>query len=239
VDQRFSRRTTNYGYITGGNNGVDTYSDKNIAIGTFATQPYLQGSSAGALGAGTRNVVGLNLDMTAGGVIASPYNNRNQASIPALAANSTTPSVTGSLIWQTFNSSPTTITNFTNGSYGTLAIYVGDANTTFAQTANIKLCAGNNTTAPNGSVLMFLNNNGQWTQVCADSTHRSGSCKLVGGTCSSSFSPAYAVAPYCVANGQTSANAMKVTATTSAVTVTSSSGTDAQAVTWSCGLPIN
>jgi len=61
-----------------------------------------------------------------------------------------------------------------------------------------------------------------------------GSTTLVAGTKTVTFTQAYAVAPKCVANGQTIANAMLAIATTTQITVTSSSGADTQVVSWLC-----
>lgn len=60
-------------------------------------------------------------------------------------------------------------------------------------------------------------------------------CTLVAGTCTVTFSEGpYVSAPICTASGQTVANAFAVSSTTSAVTITSSSGTDTQVANIVC-----
>lgn len=60
-------------------------------------------------------------------------------------------------------------------------------------------------------------------------------CTLVAGTCTVTFGQGpYISAPICSANGQTVANAFAVSSTTSAVTITSSSGSDTQVANIVC-----
>lgn len=58
-----------------------------------------------------------------------------------------------------------------------------------------------------------------------------GAITLAGGTGSHTFTTAYTVAPICTATDTTAANAVKVTASTTAVTVT---GTGTDVVNWAC-----
>lgn len=68
----------------------------------------------------------------------------------------------------------------------------------------------------------------------------SASCTLAAGTCSHSFPPgAFVTAPKCTASGTSVANAMAANATTSSVTVTSSSGADTQSVNIICAPAVN
>jgi hypothetical protein len=66
-----------------------------------------------------------------------------------------------------------------------------------------------------------------------------GHATLSGGTIAVTFTQAYATAPECVANGHTTANAMLVSSSTTAVTITSSSGADTQVVSWFCSPAAN
>ena len=61
-----------------------------------------------------------------------------------------------------------------------------------------------------------------------------GHATLSSGTVTITFTEAYGTAPECTANGHTTANAMLVSSTLTTVTVTSSSGSDSQVVSWHC-----
>lgn len=71
-------------------------------------------------------------------------------------------------------------------------------------------------------------------QLSGNNFITSGSCTLSSGSCSYTFSNAYLNPPNCTANGRSAANAMLVSSTTKAVTITSSSGTDSQVVSFLC-----
>jgi hypothetical protein len=73
-----------------------------------------------------------------------------------LTVNSATPSVVGFNVWNTANTSPTTITNFTGGVTGqTITILFTDANTTLTDGTDIKLSAAFTSTADDTMTLFY------------------------------------------------------------------------------------
>lgn len=133
----------NYG-INGGSSNTDTWIDRNITLGTFATKAVTTTTSLGNYGSGTRSYSISNLDMqqgrmvlgnTVGGVESAPF----------LTDGSATPSVGGSDVWVSAQTNPTTITNFTNGYPGQiLTVMANDTNTTIANNSNLHLSTGAN-----------------------------------------------------------------------------------------------
>jgi hypothetical protein len=71
-------------------------------------------------------------------------------------------------------------------------------------------------------------------QLSGNNLITSGSCTLSAGSCSYTFNNPYLTAPNCTANGHSVANAMKVSSTTTSVTITSASSSDAQAASFIC-----
>ena len=61
-----------------------------------------------------------------------------------------------------------------------------------------------------------------------------GVCVLSGGRCVHHFAPAFQAAPACVVSGESAKNVLAVNTTTSAMTITSSSPSDSQTVTYVC-----
>src|SRR5215469_3242259 len=85
----------------------------------------------------------------------------------------TTPSVAIGNIFQTNNSSATTITNFTGGvDSQSITIICGDANTTIANNANILILAGANITCAVNATYQFAFNAGlgKWLQTARGAT---------------------------------------------------------------------
>jgi hypothetical protein len=68
----------------------------------------------------------------------------------------------------------------------------------------------------------------------------SGTCTLSAGSCTHTFIYPHVIIPTCIATTQgTTINAMKATATTTAVTIKSASSSDSSVVGWVCYPPTN
>ena len=77
----------------------------------------------------------------------------------------TTPSVSGISFMVISNTSPTTITNFTNGTnYQVITLYFNDSNTTINR-SNCYLSGGTNFTSTAADIITLLYNNGYWYEI--------------------------------------------------------------------------
>lgn len=144
---------SDYGILTGGSNGEDTWTDGNRTRGEFKVKPFIQSSSAGRNSVGTRNRIGKNIDLTTGKV-PGHFNNANIEEIPLTISGDATPSVLGSDVWRVSDNAANTITDLDDGYKG--------------QTVTLLFLNGNTTIDFTGTN-MKGNGGVDWTPVANDS----------------------------------------------------------------------
>jgi len=161
-----SNDRSDFGIGVGGSIGEDCWADGNITLGTFGVRPIVTNLSAGVSppSAGTRDRIGLNVDMITGQV--SPgFDNTDNPYIPRLPAGDARPSVAGSNRWRLGQVVATRITEFRDGYVGqSITIIFDDRSTIIDSTGNVRL-VGNVFNSTQWSTLTLIYDGFYWIET--------------------------------------------------------------------------
>lgn len=152
------------GIITGGGDGMDTWTDRNVTTGPFTDAAFHQGISA-PNGGGVRNRVGTNFDLASGNA-AAPSGAQGAPMLAAFAPGDVHPSVAGFQVWSVIQHTPTVIEDLRDGSVGqTVTLVFDGAPTTIRDVSLGAIQLREDFVSTPGSTLVLIRGTGAWHEI--------------------------------------------------------------------------